>query len=57
LGPPPKKRTTPRMIKPMIAMIVNDANQNSASPYQEIATMVRRRMTGRVSLAVRIYDI
>lgn len=45
LGPPPKNNTTPRMIKPRIAMILSDANQNSASPYHDTAIMLRRRIT------------
>lgn len=45
-GPPPKNSTTPRMMRPMMAIIFKDANQNSASPYQETATILRIRMTG-----------
>jgi hypothetical protein len=55
LGPPPKNSTTPKMMRPMMAMILRDANQNSASPYHETATMLRMRMTGFLSENVDIY--
>lgn len=45
-GPPPKKSTTPRMMRPIIAIILIEANQNSDSPYQETTKTFRITHTG-----------
>lgn len=43
-GPPPKKSTTPRIMRPRMVITLILANQNSASPKKPTAMIFRRRM-------------
>ena len=47
-GPPPKKRTMPTMIRPIIVISLIEANQNSDSPKKGTAMMLSRRIVTRM---------
>ena len=49
--PPPKNKTIPNMMRPIMAMILMLANQNSLSPYKLTTKILRARIV--ISHSVR----